>query len=150
MNARLSLPEFVGRAQAQSTLLPNGTGIGDSYASNYLPDFGKKFPYVWVLAQKSRATSDTDGYANYTRQHFEVEVVVRVVVQRYAAGKVNVGSDINTMVDAVIQIFRGWQPTGADKPLYVKATQDGPPWESIVFADVVFGTEVTYSGAAPT
>lgn len=148
-NSRLSLTEFVSRAVTQSSLLPVGTGIADAYASNYLTDFGKKWPFVWVLAQKSRAFSDTDGFSNYSVQHFTQEIVVRAVVQRYAPGKVNVGADINTMVDAVIEIYRGWQPTGADMPLYVVATQDGPPWESIVFADVIFGTQVTYAGAAP-
>jgi hypothetical protein len=145
MSLRLSLIEFVGRGQAMLT----GVTVSDSYARIYLTDFAKRYPAVWVLAQRLRKTAGDDGGGLSGRYHQDltVEIVLRVVVQRYADGQTNVGANLNTLVENVIDAFVDWSPTGA-LPLVLVSTQDGPAQESVAYADVVFSTQVTHSRAA--
>lgn len=142
MNARLNLTDIVA---ALKLALPSGTTVSDAYAVNYLRDFGTKYPAVWVLAQRARAHSDTDGYAGVLRETFSVEFVVRCVVQRFSDGATNAGAALNALMDAVTAALLGKPLSGCDKPLVVISTQDGPASETVVYADIVFATEITYT-----
>jgi hypothetical protein len=143
MNARLNLTDIVA---ALKLALPAGTSVSDAYAVGYLRDFGTKFPAVWVLAQRARSNGDdTDGYAGLLREHFTVEFVVRCVVQRYSDGATNAGAALNALMDAVTAALIGTSPGACEKPLVVISTQDGPASETVVYADIVFSTVITYT-----
>jgi hypothetical protein len=146
MNARLSLTDVVARLQLG---LPSGTLVSDAYAVGYLRDFGTKYPAVWVLAQRSRAVSEDDGYAGQFRQTFSVEFVVRCVVQRYKDGTTNAGAALNALVDSVIAQIEFWTPPGCNQDCIVISSQDGPPHESVVYTDVAFSTSISYQRSPP-
>jgi hypothetical protein len=143
MNARLNLDDGVA---ALKLSLPANVLVSDAYAVGYLRDFGTKFPAVWVLAQRARSNGDdTDGYAGLVREHFTVEFVVRCVVQRYSEGATNAGAALNALMDSVTNTLLGKVLPGCDKPLAVVSTQDGPASETVVYADIVFSTVITYT-----
>lgn len=148
MNARLNLTDIVA---ALKLSLPSISNISDGYAVNYVRDFGTTFPAVWVLAQRAKSQGqDTDGgYSNHFRQHFNVEFVVRCVVKRYSDGSVNAGAALNALIDSVTGALIGTEPPNCELPLIVVATQDGPPSETILYADITFGTVITHVKAGP-
>jgi hypothetical protein len=141
MNARLSLTDVVARLQLG---LPAGTLVSDAYAVGYLREFWTRYPAVWVLAQRSRAIAEDDGYAGQFRQNFDVEFVVRVVVQRHKDGTTNAGAALNALVDSVTAQVEFWTPPGCNEDCIVISTQDGPPHESVVvYTDIVFRTSIS-------
>jgi hypothetical protein len=149
MSTSLSLLEFAGRGQSMLT----GVTVSDCYSRDYVKDFGKVYPAVWVLAQRMRRGAGGlndigGGYSGMERQNFTTEIVLRAVVQRYAAGQTDVGVALNTLVDQVIEAFIGWMPTNSGTPLVVVSRQDGPASESVAFADVVFATTITHTRAS--
>lgn len=144
MNARLSLVEFVGHLQADLA----GVFVSHSKVRDYQTQFPKKWPAVWVLAQKTRALDSDDenvGLTGHYRQHMSVEVAVRCVVQRYADGETTSEAPLNALIDSVTSSLKKWKPTGADVPLRLVQIQDGPDHESVSYADVIVGTTTTYS-----
>jgi hypothetical protein len=146
MNARLSLVEFVGHLQAD---LPS-VFVSHSKVRGYQTLFPTKYPAVWVLAQKTRALAsddEGDGYSGHYRQHMGIEIAVRCVVQRYADGETTSEAPLNALIDNVCNSLKKWQPTGADLPLRIVLIQDGPDHESVSYADVIVGTQTTYSDA---
>lgn len=141
MNGRLSLKAIAEHIDAQVTVTRCGTG----YDRDYLTNFGKAYPAVWVGAQRFVPTDNGRGFSSQFRQHGEVEIVVRLVVQRYADGSVDAETRLNALHDAVSSALLNWLPTGADEPFVYKSSTDGPLSESVMTVDMIFAATATYA-----
>jgi hypothetical protein len=144
MNARLSLSAIADYLRAQ---LP-GVHVGTGYDNDFITDFGKRYPAVWVGAQRLQRLDDGRGLTGQYRQHCRVEVVFRLVVQRYAAGVTSPEGDLNTLHDNVAAALTTYRPAGADDAFVWESCQDGELSESVMTADLVMSVTTTY--ASPT
>lgn len=145
MNARLSLKAIADRLRAH---LDAGLGVarvGTCYDRDYLTSFPKAWPAVWVAAQRMTRMDDGRGFSGQFRQHCKVEVAVRLVVQRYADGSTDAETRLNALHDAVADVLKDWTPPGADEPLVWESAADGDANESVMSADLIFSTTVTYA-----
>lgn len=149
MNARLSLDAIRAHLDAALNVTPGSVIVGTAYQRNYLTDFGKVYPAVWVGAQRLRPQDDGRGYAGMYRQHAAVDVVIRLVVQRYADGVVDSEGALNALHDSVADAMLAYTPNGASEPFVWQSSQDGPPAESVITADLTFSATVTYSKESP-
>lgn len=147
MNQRLSLAAIAEHLRAQPAL--EGVHVGTGYDHDYLTEFGKRWPAVWIGAQRLRRITDGDGLSGYYLQDCNVDVVFRIVVQRYAAGDVSPEAALNSLHDALSSILCQYQPAGADSRFVWDSGQDGECSESVMTADLVFTCRVTYQGPAP-
>lgn len=141
MNARINLSDIVA---ALKLALPAITNIDSGYAVNYLRDFGATYPAIWVLAQRAKAQGQDADYSQLARQHFNVEFVVRCVVQRYVDGSTNAEPALNALMNSVTSALYATQPPGCETSLVITGTQDAQPGDTVLYADVTFGTVVTY------
>lgn len=141
MNGRLSLASVATRLTNKLT----GVHVGTGYDRDYLTSFARTWPAVWVAAQRLQRMDDGRGWSGQFRQHCKVDVAVRLVVQRYADGSVDGEARLNTLHDAVADALKDWTPAGADTPLVWESAQDGDATESLMTADLIFSTSVTYS-----
>lgn len=141
MNARLSLGDIAQRLRGQ---IP-GVHMGTGYDRDYLTSFARTWPAVWVAAQRLQRMDDGRGWSGQFRQHCKVDVAVRIVVQRYPDGSVDGEARLNALHDAVADALKDWTPPGADTPLVWESAQDGDATESLMTADLIFSTSVTYS-----
>lgn len=144
MNARLNLSAIADHLRTQ---LP-GVHVGTGYDNNFITDFGKRYPAVWVGAQRLQRLDDGRGLTGQYRQSCRVEVVFRLVVQRYAAGVTSPEADLNTLHDSVAAALTAYKPTGADDAFVWESCQDGELSESVMTADLVMSVTTTY--ASPT
>lgn len=144
MNARLSLSAIADHLRAQLS----GVHVGTGYDNDFITDFGKRYPAVWVGAQRLQRLDDGRGLTGQYRQHCRVEVVFRLVVQRYAAGVTSPEADLNTLHDSVAAALTAYRPAGADDAFVWDSCQDGELSESVMTADLVMSVTTTY--ASPT
>lgn len=146
MNARLSIAAIA----AQLRTVPGLTGvrIGTCYDRDYLTAFAKSWPAVWIAAQRMTVLDDGMAYSGQFRQHCKAELAVRLVVQRYADGSIDGEVRLNALHDAVVDAIKDWTPTNADQPFVLVSAADGDATESVMTADVIFSTTVTYARAA--
>lgn len=145
MNGRLSIGAIATRLRAQPALA--GVHVGTGYDRDYVATFAKTWPAVWVAAQRLARMDDGRSFSGQFRQHCRVDVAVRLVVQRYAAGSIDAEARLNALHDAVAGALKDWTPTGADEPLVWESAQDGDANESVMTADMIFSTTVTYARA---
>lgn len=146
MIGRLSLAEIKARLVAE---LAPGPTIATALERNYLTEYARTFPAVWVCAQRAVARTgvEEDGSAGWYEQQLAVEFVVRVVVQRYADGVVDNSGALDALINDAHGALCGWTPSNASRPVTLSSAQDGPPHESIMSADLVFRTEITMESA---
>lgn len=146
MNARLSIAAIATHLRAQTALA--GVRIGTGYDRDYLTAFPKIWPAVWIAAQRLSRIDDGRAFSGQFRQHCKVDIAVRLVVQRYADGSIDAESRLNALHDAVSDALKDWTPSGADEPLVWESSQDGDATESVMTADLIFSTTLTYARAA--
>lgn len=145
MNARLSLAAIATHLRTE---LPGVLGVlrvGTGYDRDYLTAFAKTWPAVWIAAQRLTPNDNGRGFSGVFRQHCKVEVAVRLVVQRYADGSIDGEARLNALHDAVADALKDWTPPGADEPLVWESAADGDATESLMTADLIFSTTVTYA-----
>jgi hypothetical protein len=147
MNGRLSLVEIAARLTAQLAGTFTGIKIGTSYDNDYYQSFGQAYPAVWVGAQRLTALDNGDGFTQQNRQHTKVEVVFRIIVQRFVANEANGAAEVrlNALCDAVSNAIKDWQPTGADQQFVWISQTDGAPNESVMVVDAIYSTTTTYA-----
>ncbi len=143
MNQRLDLTAIATYLRSQSGLA--GVHVGTGYDRDYLTAFATTWPGVWVGAQRLQRNDDGRGYTDYYRQHCRVEIVVHLVVQRYADGETDPGPDLDALHEAVSTALLNYRPTGADEPFVWESSQDGEAFQSVMTADLVFSCTVTYA-----
>ncbi len=143
MNARLSIAAIAAHLRTLPALA--GIRIGTGYDRDYLTAFAKTWPAVWIAAQRMTRIDDGRGFSGCFRQHCKVDIAVRLVVQRYADGSVDAEQRLNALHDAVADALKDWTPPGADEPLVWESAQDGDSTESLMTADLIFSTTVTYA-----
>lgn len=148
MNARLSLDALRQHLDTALNATPGTVTVGTTYQRSYLKDAGSVFPAVWVGAQRLQPLDDGRGYSGTYRQHVRVDVVVRIVAPRYAAGQMDGEAALNALHDAVSAAMLAYTPAGADEPFVWSGSQDGAPSESVVTTDLIFSATVTYSKEA--
>ena len=149
MNRRISLASIVTRLKQQ---VPRSLGvnhIGSSLDFDFLESVGdaSKWPAGWVGAQRSTPLDDGRGYSGRARQLVRVEFACRVIVKRYVAGEASEEDQLNRICDAVADALMGWTPGNGVQPLVWVQSIDGPPEQSVMTADLLFATEVTYQYA---
>lgn len=158
MNKRLSLASI-------ATYLANGYAAGGGfnathgggvvpcdtvYAQNYIKDYGKKFPYVWVRAQRANpATGDRGSASGLYYQQMKVDVAISIVCQRYAPGMVGATAEnfANDLFDATTDLMKGYEVVGAQgtfNPFQLESTRDGMASESCITVDLVISATVLY------
>lgn len=147
MNSRLSLESIAQYLAAQPELA--GVDVNTGYDPNYLTEFGNTFPAVWVCAQRMTRLDDGRGYSGQYRQRFRVEVLFRLIVQRYAAGSVRPEAGLNALHDDLTGILTRYRPAGAEDGFVIESSQDGDLSSSIMTCDLVMSVTTTYVSDAP-
>lgn len=145
MNARLSIAAIATHLRAALSPTLGVVRVGTGYDRDYLTSFAKAWPAVWVAAQRMTRLDDGRGFSGLFRQHCKVEVAVRLVVQRYVDGSTDAEERLNALHDAVADTLKDWTPPGADQPLVWESAQDGDATESLMTADLIFSTTMTYA-----
>lgn len=144
MNARISLSAIATYLRAALDTAGIEAHVSTAYALDYLTAMGTTAPAVWILAQRLTPKDDGRGFSERARQHCKVEIAMRVVVQRYAAGATDGEENLNELVDALVTEMFGYKPTGADRGFAFVFGQDGPPSESVMTVDLMFTTDVSH------
>lgn len=142
MSRRLSLTEIRDRIAGE---LADSTYVGTAKDRDYAALFPKTYPAAWVGAQRMRRVDGGSGYTGLIRQTLRTQVAVRVVVQKFADGETDGDARLDALCDRVEAALVGWRPAGADLPLAWEASEDGPPDESLLTADLIFFTTRTYT-----
>lgn len=146
MNGRISLALLATYLATKSGFTT--TKIGTCYDRDYLTSFAKVWPAVWIAGQRLIPTDDGRGLTDEYRQHCRVDVAVKLVIQRYKDGSIDAEARMNALHDSVAAAFAGYTPAGADQPFVWSSAADGEYNESVLTADLVFSTTVTYMRAA--
>lgn len=140
---RLRLRSIAEHIAAQTGF--EGVHVGTGYDRDYLTAFGTTYPAVWVGAQKQQRRGDGMGSREY-HQRGDAQIVVRLVVQRYADGETDPEQALDALHDAVLDVLDNWQPPEAWGSLCIQSTQDGPPHESVLTEDLIFECSTLYRG----
>lgn len=119
--------------------------IGTTFDSDFASQFAKTAPQAWVIAQRARPMDDGRRVTGRYRQHMQVEVIIRIVMQRHKQGTFDNEESITSACNAVSAALLAWTPTGADEPFVFGGQTDGPYAESVVTADLSFQTTVTFT-----
>lgn len=117
--------------------------VGTGYDRDYHTSFGKVYPAVWVGAQRQTRQGDRAG-SREIHQRANAQVVVRLVVQRYANGDIDPETGLDTLHNAVIAGMAGYKPPEAWSTFRFESAQDGPPDESVLTEDIVFEAQTLY------
>ena len=149
-NRRISLESIAERLRGQLSPTLGLNRIGSSLDFDFLETVGNPdyWPAVWVGAQRSTPIDTGRGFSQRVRQQVSVEIAIRVIVQRYATGEQAQEDELNRICDAVADELIGWTPTGGAEPLVWISSQDGQPEQSVMTADLIFKTTVSYQYAA--
>ena len=149
-NQRISLESIAVRLRQQLAPSLGINRIGSSLDFDFLDAVGtaENWPGVWVGAQRSTPIDDGRRFSGRMRQYVRVEIAVLVIVQRYVAAEASQESLLNRICDAVADALIGHQPTNAAEPLVWVQSQDGQPEQSVMTADLIFATTVSYERAA--
>lgn len=125
--------------------------VSTCYDPKYLALFTTKWPAVWVAAQKMTPRDAGRGFSGIARQHCDVQIMVRPVVQRYLEDPAS-GSDAETRLadiyDKVDDALYGWKPPGASIHFTWSSAVDGAAYESICTVDMIYLTQTAYSVVA--
>jgi hypothetical protein len=133
-------------AHARAALGSAVQRVGTCYDVDYWTAYLKAYPAVWFCAQRHvRGKDNGRGFTGRVRQHLESELIVRLVVQRVKPGQVSAAAALKAIYDATCAALIGYVPDGADHPLTFVSIADGPSNESLVTADLVLSTGVTFS-----
>lgn len=139
MAARLDLAAIAARVDAQTT----GVTCTTSLKRNFLTDFGRVYPAVWVRSQRLTPLDDGDGYAGFFRQHCSVDIALTIVVQRYQTNSYDAETALQALHDSVDAALLNWQPTGADTPFTFGGDLDGDEAESVACRHLVYRATLT-------
>ena len=145
-NAAIKLKEIAAYLAAELAGLPTGLIVCTSMERNFLGDYGKVYPAVWVRASRWTPNDDGSGYSGITRQHGTYTVSLTIVTQRYNTGNYDHEPDLTALHDRVSAAMIGWQPTKARTPFVLGPWLDGPEAESVGSRDMIFTCSTTYTG----
>jgi len=144
MNGRILLSDGVSYLQSLPGDPFAGVHIGTIYNSDYITKFPVTAPAVWFVGKQLTRIDDGHGYSTRMRQHCLVEIAIRVTSSRLNEGEVDAEPALNTLADNLSEALFGWMIPGAEDVLAWVRAKDGPTFQSIVVADFVFSTTVTY------
>jgi hypothetical protein len=133
-------------AHARTAMGNAAQRVGTCYDVDYWTAYLTTYPAVWICAQRHvRGKDNGRGFTGRVRQHLESEVIVRLVVQRVKQGQKSAAPALKALYDATCAALIGYTPDGADHPFAFASIADGPSNESIVTADIVLTTGITFS-----
>lgn len=142
-NERLRLSEVA--AYLTTALAPlNGLTVCTSMKRNFITDYGRVYPAVWVRSSRYSPDDDGQGYSGHWRQHGTVIVTMTLVVQRYNTGNYDPETELAALHDRVCAAMLNYQPTRADIPFALAGYKDGDEAESVASSDLAFQTKITY------
>lgn len=138
IKARLT-PDAHGWSAGMTTY--NTVTAGSCYDRNYLKDFKNLLPGVWVIGQTSYAigNEENEAYSGRMRLRTRIEFALRIAVRRNAEGVVNNEAEFMAIYNAVCNRLFNWLPSGAESHCFFVAAEDGPPHETYMISDVIFG-----------
>ena len=143
MNVTIDLDALA--AHARAAIGPAAQRVGTCYDVDYWTAYLNTYPAVWFCGQRhARGKDNGRGFTGRVRQHLETELVVRLVVQRVKPGQVSAAAALKALYDATCSALIGYVPDGADHPLAFASIADGPSNESIVTADLILTTGITF------
>lgn len=133
----MKLSDIADRLRSQ---IPNTTCC-TSLQRNFLADFGKVFPAVWV---RSKRWTQTGGeFTGQYTQHGVLDVSITLVVARYTSGIQDCETDLEALRNKVFIALSNWQHQDIDRPFYVVSYLDGPEAESVALTNIIFRCEST-------
>lgn len=143
LNNRITLAEIAEHLKIALAHI-DGLQIQTSLQRNFLTDYGKAYPAVWVRAQRYTPDDNGRGYSSHYRQHGTVSISFTIVVQRYQTGNYDPETALADLQDELCKAMLEFQAQTADAPFTLAAWQDGAEAESVASSDVVFSTKFTY------
>ena len=128
------------------------TGLADAsiYVSSvldpqYLTKFGKVWPAVWISAQRFLPTDDGRGITGLARQRGDVQILVRLIVQRYTPSpSADADTRLGALYNGVCAAVYAWQHPDAEEPFTFQSAVDGPSSEAVCSLDIIFKTQAIY------
>ncbi len=144
MNSRIKQSDIAARLASDPALA--GVKIGTTLDPDYLTEFCKNHPSVWVGGQYWTKRGELDYTANF-RQHVRAIFRFKVTEARYKEGEEAGDAEdrLNALFDKVMDRLKDWQPGGADTTFAIEAMADGPAGESFVSVDFSLSVDATYS-----
>jgi len=141
--ARLNLAEI---RDAVIAAVDAAVYVGTSYDRDYLDQFAREAPAVWIRAQRAIPLGNDTGATGRPLQRYSAEVLVTVVHGRYDPGTFNASANVDAIVEDVVDGLIFETLTGADTPLTLAGTTDGAQDDSFITVDLLFRTEIVYHG----
>lgn len=143
MNGRILLGD--ARDYLQGLAAFSGVRIGTAYETDYLEQFPKLAPAIWFAGQQLTRKDDGLGYTSRMRQHATIEIAARICVPRLTEGQFDAEPALQDLQNKFAAAMYGWMIDGADHGFVWARAKDGPQFQSIIVADVVMSTAVTYT-----
>jgi hypothetical protein len=126
--------------------------VSDCFDPKYAELYAQKWPAIWLGAQRLLPRDDGRGFSSMQRQNSEVQIVFRIMVQRFPKGASP--DTVEARLDYLYNFLDGalfGKKYGSRmrEPLVWKSSVDGQPTQSTCYMDVIYSTTVTNSKAIP-
>ena len=147
MTMRISLQAIADHLENNLSVPGESISIGTAYDRRYISDYEKLFPAIWVAGQRVdpvsrlQGSSDNQSLSGLVRQNLKIIVPIRIVVQRYESGVVDIETSLSDIHDELIENMVGWKHPEATRHFLLEKSEDGPATESLLVADVYFSAE---------
>lgn len=142
-NQRIKLNEIAD--YLTTALAPLGSlTVCTSMKRNFITEYGRTFPAVWVRSSRFSPDDDGGGYTGHFCQTGTVVVTITIVVQRYNTGNYDPETELATLHDRVCAAMLNHQLAKAETPFAFAGYKDGEEAESVASSDIAFQTKITY------
>jgi hypothetical protein len=112
---------------------------------NFIQDFGKVYPAVWVRAGRWTPNDDGQGYSGLSRTHGTYSVSLTIVLQRYQTGNYDSEAALASLHDRINAAMIGWHPEKARTPFTIGPWIDGDEADAVTSRSLTFICTSTYT-----
>jgi hypothetical protein len=141
--SRISFEVLRAKVAEITALMPT-LHVGTRFDLNAPEKYGKTFPAVWIVAQRSRRISPVKGgYSGNHREEHEVEFLLEYHTERFASGATNNQADCDALCDAVFNKLSGWTVPGTTVPLSQNVERDSAEISTYCCVEASFVTTRT-------
>lgn len=142
-STRLAFQPIIDRIT--TSLADSSIYVSSALDPQYLTKFGKVWPAVWISAQRFLPTDDGRGITGLARQRGDVQILVRLIVQRYTpAPAADADTRLGALYNAVCAAVYAWQHPDAEEVFTFQSAVDGPSSEAVCSLDIIFKTQAIY------
>lgn len=145
MNQILSLDDLRDYLKGLAGNPFNGVHVDTYFADNYAEALGTVFPALWITGQQFTKKGDGYGYSTQAREHGTIDVAFKLVVPRAVPGQLSAEPPFLTMLKKLTDAMYGLNFQGMDDHFVVSNIRSGPPYTTVVVADVILSAMVTYT-----